>query len=661
MFSYRKHSSVAWLLFGASLAFACGDDATSSDDVLDDSSDDDTDAGTDDTTVTDDSSDDETDEATSDDTSKPSSAAGACYMPEEHVCDCELNEGACTESGGIWTEMCTSCAQSDGTDDESETDEQATNDDAGTATNVDAGAPQGDDHAASDDATDPDDTDSADDDPLTDDGSDAGPSSATDGGAEPAPEPEPEPEPEFQPIRDLGSTLLPQVNDLRGLTFAHDGKIYATGHVGASTDVDRTLAVLRFNADGTPDESFGTGGLVTHNLVQRVVEDETVLNDGDEQSFGIVELQSGELLVTANVRDAAGLGGDIALVKLDAAGALVPAFGTGGVLRVDLGWMPEDDASWPQEDSGPRDQAWDLQLDTTGDVEKIVLFAHGPAPAGALQDAEDPTTQRTDNDRYVVRLLASDGSIDPSFNQGAAFNLNSGGTFSDGGRRGRVLEDGSILSAGYTNFGAGLGNHVLVIRLLPSGLPDPSFGFGIGLPGVVRTNPFIDDGGVAECYSVGLQSTGRYVTTGYGRATGAGQSSRLGWVSTDSVDLVSVGFGPRGVDQNYGSEATFVVQSEEFALGDTEDRGRDLVVLPDDRVVHVGKFGVAPAIFVSLPDGQMDLDSGVDGRFEYPALTERTSHFFKVALSADGQTIVATTSNHADGVLFAMLKVGSEG
>lgn len=460
----------------------------------------------------------------------------------------------------------------------------------------------------------------------------------------------------FAPITEQSVTLLSNVSDIRGLVFSADGKLYASGHVGSGTTVDRTLAVLRFNADGTPDASFGSGGLVTQNLVPRVVEDTgLVLNDGNEESLGIVELGDGSLIVQTNQRDASGRGTDVALVKLTAAGELVEEFGEGGVLRVDLGWTPADDAAWPVVDAAPVDNSWGIALDTSSGVEKVVVFAHGPGAPGLVTGT--PPAQRTDNDRYIARLLASDGSRDPEFNGGALYTLQSGAAFSDGGRRGFVEADGSIVSAGYTNFGESFGNHVLAIRLLPDGTPDPAFKSGIAQPGVIRANPFIEDGGVAECYAIGQQSNGRYVSTGYGRATAAGVASSLGYATTDAVDLVSVGFTADGVDLSYGSEGTLAIQSELLALGNTEDRGRDLVVLADDRVVHVGRLGPNPAIFVTTPGGQLDVGSGVEGRFTFPALTAPTAHFFTAELSPDGKTIVATTTNHADGVLLVVLQV----
>lgn len=641
--------SVPALLLGATLVVGCGDDSSDSETPVD-GGDLSADAG-------------ETDEGEAD---EPSSDEGET---DETVTD----EG---ESDAGTSDETTTDEPDAGTSDET-TDEDTTADsgvevpDAGSP-QVDSGAPVVDsgseepvdsgseptntvdaDVVVADSGTEPstDETQTTDEADAAVEG-DAGADADVDSGEPTEPE-------VFDVINEVNHVLVPGVNELRGLIYSEDGQyIYGSGFVAPTAESDRELALVRFLPDGSPDEDFGIGGVVKHNLVTRVVNGDTVTNDGSEESFAVVQLASGEFVLSANIRDAAGLGTDLVLVRLDAEGELVSDFGTGGVLRVDLGWTPADDVTFPTAGAKPQDVAWDLRLDNSSGTEKLVIFAYGPAKVGQMTGPADNQTQRVDNDRYILRVLASDGSLDPDFNDGAPYIMNSGGTFSDGGRRGQVFADGSILSAGYTNFGDGLGNHVMAIRLLPNGTPDPAFGFGIALPGVARTNPFIDDGGIAECYSIGVQSTGRYVTTGYGRATAAGLSSSLGWVTTDAQDLVSVGFTADGLDTTYGHSGTLAIQSEEYALGGTEDRGRDLVVLPDDRVVHVGRFGIKPAIFVTLPNGEPDLDSGIDGRFEFDALTDPTSHFYKAAFSPDQKRIATTTNNHVDGVLIAVIRVG---
>ena len=482
----------------------------------------------------------------------------------------------------------------------------------------------------------------------------------------------------FDPITEVNDVVVTEVNEIRGLTYSatQAGKIWGSGF----TDVDSTnrqLAIVRLNGDGTLDTTFDDDGVLIYDIVT-----------GDEQSRGIVELENGDIVVQANIDD--GNGGDlitdagggdaqprpdgrnVVLLRFDAEGALVTSFGDNGVATVEFGWSEADNAAWPvpsydsstleegddPEDgfSGagfPRDDSWGIGLDTSGDEEKIVVFGYGPPPPVT------EGTQRVDNDRYVARVLAGDGSPDPDFADGSAYTFGSAGTLNDNGRRGLVESDGSILSAGYTNYGEGLGNHVMVLRLLEDGTPDTSFGFGIAIPGVTWFNPFRDDGGFAECYAINKQSNGRLVSTGYGAATATNLTSRYGYATTVQQDLVSFGFFPLGLDLDWGNAGTLAIQSEEAGSSDAEDRGRDLVVLEDDRVVHAGRFGGSPAIFVTTPDGQLDTSVDQDGIFLYEPF-EDTSHFYVIAASPDKRRLAAATSSHPDGVVVAILEVGAE-
>jgi len=476
----------------------------------------------------------------------------------------------------------------------------------------------------------------------------------------------------IEKVADLKHT---QANDLRGLTYSASGKIWASGHTDADA-TNRKLVVARFNADGTPDTSFDGDGFLVHDLVP-----------GDEQSIGLVELENGDIVVQATVSDGKGgaaipdsnptpgpdgvraNGSNVVLVRFNAQGELVNSFGTDGVAQVVFGWADADDASWPvptynsaaamenQRYSGPgfpTDVAWGVQLDKSGSEEKLVVNGFGPARKVS------EGTQRYDNDRYVARLLASTGAPDPNFNGGVAYTLHTQAALSDGGRRALVDSDGTIYSAGYTNFGTGLGNHVVLIKLKPDGTPDDAFGFGTpDLPGVAIFNPFTASGGVAECYGVTKVPSGRLVTTGYGRATGTGMTSAYGYATSDGPDLVSFAIKAdgTGIDTAWGNQGTRAIQSEEYGLGGTEDRGRDLIGLKDGRVVQVGRFGTSPAIFVLTPDGELDEDWGDKGIFSYTPFATTPSHFFAVALSQDGKRIAATTSNHAEGVILAVLKV----
>jgi uncharacterized delta-60 repeat protein len=92
------------------------------------------------------------------------------------------------------------------------------------------------------------------------------------------------------------------------------------------------------------------------------------------------------------------------------------------------------------------------------------------------------------------------------------------------------------------------------------------------------------------------QSSGHYVTTGYGRTGGDGP-----------LDMVSLRFTPDGLlDPSWGTNGAVLY---DFAGGN--DRGRNLLVLPDDRVFITGTetqaSGAEDALVIVLnPDGTFD-------------------------------------------------------
>jgi uncharacterized delta-60 repeat protein len=463
-----------------------------------------------------------------------------------------------------------------------------------------------------------------------DEPSDAAPPTTTDGGGSPTADAAQTPDNDAAaredggggggtaaPIVPRSTTRMANAIDPYGLLFASDGFVYASG--ATIEEGARKLAVWRFK-DGELDTTFGTDGVVTKDI------------PGNESSFDMVEVSPGSFVVQAVA------GGKVWLVKLTKDGSGTYAFGD--PVFVKFGW--DENEGWPggmtnPPSSPPSYTSWCIGLDKSNPASpKIVVFAHG-APPKAANVAE----QRTDNDRWITRVMADTLAFDTTFNGGAPYSTDADGkNLGDNARRGIVLADGSMVSAGYTNFGQGLGNHVVLIRLLPNGTPDPAFGFGTSpaIPGQTKFNPFVSTGGFAEAYAVVQQSFGRLVTTGYGISNFE--------TTSKANDLVSFGVKPDGLDTSYGKLGSFAWQSESdksAGLGATAfmDRGRDLAVLPDDRLVHVGVYDDYASVFVLDKDGKPDPSSGVGGliKYSYPAA------FYKVAVSSDGKRIAATAQS----------------
>lgn len=437
-----------------------------------------------------------------------------------------------------------------------------------------------------------------------------------------------------------------KANDFRGLAYGADGKIYVSGHRGdsaAETGAETVTVVGRFNADGSPDTAFGEDGFVEVDLGPGKV----------EQSLAVAALANGDVVATVNASEDA-KGSSVYLLRFDASGAQ-----KGEAQEVVFGWPNAKNDAFPGVESPPQDTAWDIKVDNSSGTEKLVIAGHGSAAEGS---------GRTDADRYVLRLIAADGSPDPAFNGGKPFTYHSAQTLNEGGRRVLVEADGAIMSSGYTNLGDNLRNHVIQIRLNADGTLDQNFGGfvtpqssadAIGLkptPGVAIFNPFVGDGGFAECYAAVKLSDGSYVTTGYGGATGEGTASTLGFKTTEAPDIVSFRVGAKGLDTNWGQGGNVAIQSEGAGKKTAEDRGRLLVGLPNDRTMHVGYFGGIPAVVVLDATGKLDTSVSEDGIIELPN-DKVSAQFFGAAVSPDGKHVALSTNNNKGGARLVLLDI----
>jgi hypothetical protein len=169
-------------------------------------------------------------------------------------------------------------------------------------------------------------------------------------------------------------------------------------------------------------------------------------------------------------------------------------------------------------------------------------------------------------------------------------------------------------------------------------------------------NPFVGDGGFAECYGVARLTDGGYVTTGYGGATATGGTSTLGYLTTLAPDLVTFKVSGAGIDMAWGNNGTQAIQSEGKGQPTNEERGRAIVGLPDGRVVEVGRYGGNAAAYVFTADGQLDTTVDADGIIQlgHPTIN---SQFFNAVLSPDGTRIAMVTNANAAGARLVVLEV----
>jgi len=227
----------------------------------------------------------------------------------------------------------------------------------------------------------------------------------------------------------------------RAIAIESDGKIVVTARsTGDSTSI---AMILRYKGDGALDNTFGTNGVVTY--------------DGGEGNDGFREIAiqaDGKLVVSGYTKIATGF--DVLTARYNSDGALDNTFGTNGVATYDGG----------HGDDGARGVA----IQSNG---KIVV-------SGGDYNG-------TDLDVLVLRYN-SDGTPDNAFGTNGVVSYDSG-KGNDNGRRLAIQGGKKIVVTG--NIPNGTDGDVLILRYNVDGSPDSTFGSnGVVTLNIVTGNDF---------------------------------------------------------------------------------------------------------------------------------------------------------------------------
>ena len=363
----------------------------------------------------------------------------------------------------------------------------------------------------------------------------------------------------LDPTFGIGGKVATPLNagEAEAVAVQPDGKIVVAGWSavsatpGGASGIDFT--VLRYNADGTPDAGFGTGGVATAGFPA----------GRSDEAFGVALQPDGRIVVVGQTQLAGG-GLDFAVARFTADGRLDASFGTGGLVVTDFG--PGSAAA----------QGVVVQPDG-----RIVVAGHSPVGLG--------------NDFAVARYNA-DGTPDATFGTGGRVTTNVVGR-TDLGRAVALAPGGKIVVAGRAEQSDGRGDDFALVRYNADGTPDASFGSG----GVVTTDIA---GGSQQANGVVVQPDGRIVVGGYsGRSTGTFDFALARYNADGTLDA---GFGTAG------TAVTDLSGQDDFG----EDLGLQpdgkLVVI--GRRTSGTLFDLALARY--LPNGAPDTGFGAAGRVE---------------------------------------------
>jgi uncharacterized delta-60 repeat protein len=219
-----------------------------------------------------------------------------------------------------------------------------------------------------------------------------------------------------------------------GMALTSSGQIVVVGEAHARVGGESDFVVVRYNADGSPDPTFGQGGLVTADF-----------NGGSDVARAVVAQPDGKVVVGGYV-DSGGRN-DVALLRLDSSGQADASFGSGGTVVSALG--------------GKRDsEAHALALQQDG----------GLVVGGYLHDGWGK--------RFTVARFSPDGSLDPKDGGWVQVSQLCSSCFNDIAQAVTVQLDGKILAAGHSNQTNSF--DTVVARYNADGSLDSAFG-GSGL------------------------------------------------------------------------------------------------------------------------------------------------------------------------------------
>ena len=329
-----------------------------------------------------------------------------------------------------------------------------------------------------------------------------------------------------------------------------DGKIVLSGQSGIYPDLHSAL--VRYNRNGRPDSTFGTGGKVTVSF-----------GTVSDYLFKVALQSDGKIVAVGATNGTAFL-----LARFNADGSLDQAFGSNGSVETTFG------------DQTAEARAVALQAD--GKI--IVVGVSGAGPYSELND-------------FVLARYDSNGSLDQTFGTGGKVKTHFPGVDNTGSSATSVAlqSDGKLVVGGYRKQSDRTPHEFALARYNSNGTLDSPF----GQAGKVMTRLGLGD---AFSFGIALQSNGRIVLAGYSDTTLDHDFSLVGYTSNGTLDAT---FGNGGIVTTDFSSA-----SDDIAYAMTMQADGKLVVAGRTGEYPENDFAVARY----SSDGQLDQTFGVGGK-----------------------------------------------
>ncbi|NQZ37720.1 MAG: T9SS type A sorting domain-containing protein [Crocinitomicaceae bacterium] len=276
-------------------------------------------------------------------------------------------------------------------------------------------------------------------------------------------------------------------NNVRNsVVIQSDGKILLGGYGQHNTNDNSYFIILRYNTDGTLDNTFDTNGVVTGGL---------------GQGYSMSILNDGKILLGGSYYEPWSNTG-FTIERYNTNGTLDTTFGIGGKVTTLI---------------SPYGKSYSMDIQSDG---KIVLGGYSRSSGSSEND-------------FTLARYNSNGSLDNTFGIGGIITTPVGdGTY--GSDNSVVIQsDGKIILAGTSKDGSNQ-NHFTLVRYNSDGTLDTNFGIG----GKTVTPIGISFKSIGK--SLGIDSNGKILLGGYGYAL---NDSTISMVLVRYHSNVSVGIG----------------------------------------------------------------------------------------------------------------------
>lgn len=422
-------------------------------------------------------------------------------------------------------------------------------------------------------------------------------------------------DPSFGTNGKLTTDFFNHLDRATALAIQPDGRVIVVGRSAEGSDLDditkSDFAILRYNSDGSLDNSFGAGGKVTTNFLgfpaganavalypdgRIVVVGYVDRNKDEESDFGIVRYNSDGSLDTSFDQDGKvttgffGFDNNAYTVAVQPDGKLLVG-GLAGKLSNDTGW---EFALVRYNENGSLDSSFGTNgkaiTDFFGsdDLAQAMILQ----PDGKIVLAGDVVNlpANTNHDFGLARYNP-DGSLDTGFGNGGKVTTDFFGS-ADSGQCMVLQTDGKLIVGGYVydgDYDFGLA------RYNPDGSLDNSF----GKSGKVTTDFFEEHD---EITSLTLQPDGKIIAGGYAAVNPS--KSLLALARYNTNGKLDTSFGVNGK-----------ITSDFFGLHNTASA---MAMQPDGRLVVAGEaqqnehdFDIALLRYFAFtpPDFSLSFDS----------------------------------------------------